>query len=493
MSIVMMRRVGATAFLALAASVSLSSCSPEKLVGNAPLPPDVPDPAQTHTPAGALAAYRGALLLFRTAVGGDATSMIPMSGMLTDELRSGDLGQIGNVSAGMLVDSRFMPEYGGSGQDNTTPFPVRNVYGLLQKARGQARESRGALMAFIPAGSNALQGHLYALEAYSEVYLADLFCSGIPLSTLDYGKDFTYEPGSKTIDVYKTAVTLFDSALTLAADSDRILNFARVGKARALLDMGDYANAATAVASVPDDFQYALLYIQSASSGDISLLNRSFAYSGFNHISLINSDLILTMVDAEGGNGLPFMSSGDPRTAWVDNGVNQYGREFVYPAKYSINGDGPIVVASGIEARLIQAEAKLQTNDGAWLTILNGLRTDGTFDTRQDPNDSTKTDTLWHAGTGGVAGLAPLPDPGTPDGSVTLVFQERGYWLFLTGTRQGDLRRLIRQYGRQPNRVYPTGPYPGAFNTYGNDVTAPIPGDERISNPLFTGCQGRGA
>jgi hypothetical protein len=255
--------------------------------------------------------------------------------------------------------------------------------------------------------------------------------------------------------------------------------------------MGNYADAAAAAADVPDEFQYALLYDPSASPGSQSgTINQSFASRDFD---LFGVGMLVTMVDREGVNGLSFMSSGDPRTAWVDNGVNQYGRELVYPAKYSIDGSGPIVIASGTEARLIQAEAKLQSSDGSWLTILNALRTDGTFDTQLDPDDDTKTDTLWHAGSGGVAGLAPLTDPGTPETRLNLVLQERGYWLFLTGTRQGDLRRLIRQYGRQPNEVYPTGLYPGAYNTYGNDVTAPIPGEERISNPLFTGCQGRGA
>lgn len=491
MPIMTMRRAGVLVIFALSAGAALFACSPEKLVGNAPLPPDVPDPGQTHTPAGALATYRGALLLFRNAVGGDPNSAIPIGGLLSDELRSGDLGQVGNVSNPMLIDSRVMPEFGGSGEDNTTYGEIRAVYGLLQKARGQSRESRGALAAFIPAGSNELQGHLDAIEGYSEVYLADLFCSGVPLSTLDFGKDFTYQPGSKTIDIYKNAVSLFDSALTLAADSDRILNFARVGKARALLDMGNYADAGTTVADVPDDFQYVLLYDQSASPGSQnSTVNQSFAARDFD---LFGIGMLVTMTDVEGSNGLPFMSSGDPRTAWVDNGTNQFGRELVYPVKDPITGDGPIVIASGIEARLIGAEAKLAANDGSWLTTLNALRTDGTFDTQQDPDDDTKTDTLWHAGTGGFAGLAPLADPGTPDTRVNLLFHERGFWLFLTGTRQGDLRRLIRQYGRQPSQVYPTGLYPGAFNTYGNDVTLPIPGEERISNPLFTGCQGRGA
>jgi len=486
---------GAAAVLALAiaAGCALASCSPENLVGNAQLPPDVPDPGQTHTAAGAVEAYRGALLLFRSAVGGDPNSMVPVSGLLADELRAGDLGQQGNISDGMRVDSRFMPEYSGSGDDIVTPNPARVAYELLQKARGQSHESRGALIAYPPAGSADLQGHLDAIEAYSDVYLADLFCSGIPLSTLDFGKDFTYQPGSSTEQVYQKAVALFDSALTLAVDSERVLNLARVGKGRALLALGNYADAATAVASVPDEFQYVLHYDQTASPGpNDGNLNRSFAFADFDRFSGATG-IPLTMVDRDGENGLPFMSSNDPRSAWVDDGTNQFGRPQIHPAKYSIAGDGPLVIASGVEARLIQAEAALKAGSGSWLTTLNTLRTDGTYDTQPDSVDSSKTDTLWHAGTGGVAGLKPLSDPGDANAQVDLLFSERGFWLFLTGSRQGDLRRLIRQYSRQSNHVYPTGTYPGAYNTYGNDVTAPIEGAERISNPLFTGCAGRGA
>ena len=488
---------GAAALLALAIATgcALASCSPENLVGNAPLPPDVPDPAQTHTAAGALEAYRGALLLFRSAVGGDGNSMVPISGLLTDELRAGDLGQQGNISDGMRVDSRFLPEYSGSGDDNNTPSIVRITYELLQKSRGQSHESRGALIAYPPAGSADLQGHLDAIEAYSDVYLADLFCSGIPLSTLDFGKDFTYQAGSSTEQVYQKAVSLFDSAMTLAVDSERVLNLARVGKGRALLALGNYADAAATVASVPDGYQYVLLYDQtpSPSTGQTDFyLNRSFVFADFNpSAGAIGTQI--TMVDREGANGLPFISSNDPRSAWVDDGTNQYGRPKIHPAKYSTLGDGPLVIASGVEARLIQAEAALKVGGASWLTMLNTLRTDGTFDTQQDTIDPLKTDTLWHAGTGGVAGLKPLPDPVGADAQVDLLFSERAYWLFITGTRQGDLRRLIRQYGRQSNHVYPIGTYPGAFNTYGNDITAPITGEERISNPLYTGCAGRGA
>ena len=76
---------------------------------------------------------------------------------------------------------------------------------------------------------------------------------------------------------------------------------------------------------------------------------------------------------------------------------------------------------------------------------------------------------------------------------MDLLFRERAAWLFLTGPRQGDLRRLIRQYGRSAELLYPVGSYPGGVASYGGDVTAPIPAAERESNPHFTGCIDREA
>jgi tetratricopeptide (TPR) repeat protein len=467
-----------------------SACSPEKLLGDKALPPDVPDPKEAATPAGALAAYRGAIMQLRSAFGGNEASFIPVTGLLTDELQSGEVGQIGLVSDPLLVDSRFLPEDPGIGADSTTAFPAAIIYGELQKVRGQARQARGALRAYAPDSSPALPGHLDAIEGYAAVFLADLFCSGVPLSTLDFDGDFTYAAGSSTEEVYERALALFDSALVLASDSAGVMNLARVGKGRALLALGRYAEAGAAVTEVPDDFQYAFEYCAAASPGQTGYtMNRSFVYSDFN---VGAGGMMLSLVDAEGVNGLPYLSSGDPRTPW-DTSTTYRESTILHPAAYPLDGSGSIVLASGVEARLIEAEAQLQAGAASWLATLNALRTDGTFDTQPNAQDTTKTDTLWHAGSGGVAGLEPLQDPGTPEARVDLLFQERAYWLFLTGHRQGDLRRLVREYGRNAEAVYPTGSYPGAFNTYGGDVTAPIPGDERVSNPRFTGCRSRGA
>jgi hypothetical protein len=103
----------------------------------------------------------------------------------------------------------------------------------------------------------------------------------------------------------------------------------------------------------------------------------------------------------------------------------------------------------------------------------------------------------------GSSPLAPLADPGVSlSGSaadsarVALTFQERAAWLFMTGHRQGDLRRQLRQYPqywRGQSALYPSGPYLLRANggaQYGADVTAPIPSAEFL-NPLFHGCRDR--
>jgi hypothetical protein len=343
-------------------------------------------------------------------------------------------------------------------------YPQQVVYAGYHRIRGQAEEARGLLGAYAPNVSPALSGHLYAIEAYADVYLADLFCSGIPLSTVDFAGDYTLAPGSTTAEVYTHAVALFDTSLTLLSDSARLQSFAQIGKGRALLALGRYAEAGAAVAAVPDDYQYQALYERAP--GHPSLFLWSYVDDLSHGLSTS-----LTMADFEGQNGLDFVSSGDPRTAFVVKGQNQFGATQYLPAKYPETGQAPVIVADGIEARLIEAEAALQAGDvQGWLDKLNHLR---------------------------QAAIAPalpdLTDPGIAAGRVDLLFRERAFWLYLSGHREGDLRRLIRDYGRNPSVVYPSGSYPGGVSRYGGDVNLPVPATERTSNPNYTGCVNRNA
>ena len=118
-----------------------------------------------------------------------------------------------------------------------------------------------------------------------------------------------------------------------------------------------------------------------------------------------------------------------------------------------------MIHASGIEARLIEAENELDLgNTGPWLGLLNDVR--------------------------GTVGLAPLADPGTAEGRVALMFRERAFWFYLTAHRLGDLRRMVRQYGLDAESVFPTGAYHKQGLTRGTQVTFVIPQPEE-NNPEF--------
>ena len=130
----------------------------------------------------------------------------------------------------------------------------------------------------------------------------------------------------------------------------------------------------------------------------------------------------------------------------------------------------PTVLANGTEARLIEAEATLRAGDAAtWLSTLNGLRA-----TQISP------------------ALAPLVDPGTANARIDLQFRERAFWLFATGHRLGDLRRLVRQYGRPTETVFPTGAY-RAGRVCGPDVNIAMPNVSETRNPNYKGCLDRNA
>ncbi|HEU4642618.1 MAG TPA: RagB/SusD family nutrient uptake outer membrane protein [Gemmatimonadaceae bacterium] len=406
-----------------------------------PLPAGTQDPSSFHNEAGALARYHDAV----DDAAGRLVDYAVDAGLLTDELRDNTLG--GGAGAVNQLDERLLPEVGAGSNEQSGGS---SDYQVLQGLRGSTADAIGALRTYAPRQPTALVGEMYAYQGYAEVELADMFCSGIPLSTLDYGGDFTYRAGSTTADVYRHAIALFDTALTLAGDSARVANLALVGKGRALLDLGEYADAAQTVSGVPDDFRF-WFSIDWRGRPQDNGLRQPPPLQG------------TTVSDVEGGNGIDFISSGDPRSASHRTGVNTHGVAIFAPDAYT--DVAPFTIASGVEARLIQAEAALQAGDvTTWLATLNHLRE-----------------------TAIVPALADTTDPGTPDARVDLTFRERALWLFLTGHRQGDLRRLVRQYGRRQEQVYPTGFYPGGQGVYGTDVTAPIPPGERV-NPLFTGC-----
>jgi hypothetical protein len=81
--------------------------------------------------------------------------------------------------------------------------------------------------------------------------------------------------------------------------------------------------------------------------------------------------------------------------------------------------------------------------------------------------------------------------PTTKDAAVDLLFREKAFWQFGRGVRMDDLRRLVRQYGRAQDAVFPSGKFVKTGN-YGSQVSFPVPDDEK-TNPNFVGCLDRKA
>ena len=87
--------------------------------------------------------------------------------------------------------------------------------------------------------------------------------------------------------------------------------------------------------------------------------------------------------------------------------------------------------------------------------------------------------------------MATLATPATKDAATSLLFREKAFWTFGRGQRLPDLRRLIRQYGRTEEQVFPSGVF-FKGGTYGTDVNFPVPSSEQV-NPLFSSCLDRKA
>jgi starch-binding outer membrane protein, SusD/RagB family len=136
----------------------------------------------------------------------------------------------------------------------------------------------------------------------------------------------------------------------------------------------------------------------------------------------------------------------------------------------------PTPIVNGIDARLIEAEAKIATNDFAGMTaILNALRA-------APQNLGVLTTPV----------ITPaLAAPATKAAALDQFFREKAFWTYSRGQRLGDLRRLIRQYGRTQDNVFPTGTFFKGGN-YGTDVNFPVHVDEQ-NNPEFKGCADRAA
>ena len=84
-------------------------------------------------------------------------------------------------------------------------------------------------------------------------------------------------------------------------------------------------------------------------------------------------------MDASGtiDNAIPFASAGDPRVPSAKNTFKPFDNQTLpYFVQTIFARDDAIALVDGLDARIVEAEAKLQASDYAeMMTILNALRT----------------------------------------------------------------------------------------------------------------------
>lgn len=375
-------------------------------------------------------AYRGG------GVGSQGDGQVVLSGLLSDELLNAE-----TFAGRIAIDRR------ASLADDGT---LRTAFRQLQQARASANYAISRVPASV--GSWSPLFDVLMLGGFADLLAAENWCSGVPTSNLDLSGAMVWGAQQTTQQLLDAAIAKFDQAINSALFSP---NFAavRIGKARALLDRNDFAAAAAEAAMVPDFNLFA-----GAAASPPELNNGVYLLTNVVHRFSVS--------DAEGTNGLPFRSSGDPRVAFSAAGLGfDFSTPFFAQQRYP-SIDAPIPVATSMEARLIAAEAQLRTGNLAEMTAtLNTVRV--------------------------AAGAPPLTIPTSAAQARDILFQERAYNLWLTSHRLGDLRRLIRQYDLKEYEVFPTGSYHKG-GVYGTDVSLPIPVDAQF-NPTGMACLSNGA
>ena len=402
----------ASTILAIAGAGMLAACNQDKLL-TVPTP-DIVQPKDLTGASVLPNAYAAAVGDFQVAYagsGGNVTGtfgstegLVIMSGLLSDELLNAE-----TFPTRLEVDRRAT---------NPVNATMLAIFQLAQRARASAELVAGSYQQYDAANPN--HAEVLALAGFTYILFAEDYCNGVPASTVN--PDGTFKFGG--------------------ASGATALNLSRIGKGRALLDLDNATGAAAAVAGVPSTYVYNIQHDE----------NTTRQYNGVYTFTVTSKRF--TVADKEGGNGIPFVSTNDPRvpvvrTANGFDGTTPFYRTPKYTSLSQVPARGaPTPLALGTEARLIEAEAAMRAGDATtFLAKLNDARVNAKVF-----SDAPVT----------PAALTALPATSVPSDAVgqqNLLFSERAYDLYLTSHRLGDLRRLIRQYGRGAESVFPTGAY----------------------------------
>ena len=359
------------------------------------------------------------------------------------------------------IDLRVLGEFTG--------LNATEVYNPLQRARFIADTSATLLKAYGigPTQADTLNrriaiARVLSYSGYSHILLGEAVCD----PPIDLSGPLSADP------VFGRAVSRFNEAISFATQAragalsaaqtalaDSMLNWARVGLARAELNRNNKAAAAAAAAQVPATFEFRVFHSANSARENNPFFNAASQAPASTWISLepkwkrLNDPRIPTPATPEITQGLYRPDTvGTAVGAFVPNAPSSFsgwngtvtGVEFTMATSMRL--------ASGLEAQYIVAEAAGPV--AATLAFVNARRAVGL----QPPVNLT-----------GDALMAELRD-------------QRARDFFLDGHRLGDLRRYLRFYQVDE---FTRGAYAGSTSgeQYGTATCFPISQGERNANP----------
>jgi len=319
----------------------------------------------------------------------------------------------------------------------TRTTTAMGFYTPLQQARFQLDDAFDRLDKFadtdVPSRT-LLMAQMRAYGGYADLLLGEGMCE----MTMDNG------PSMTRAEVFAKAEDRFTDAIAraTAVNDQSVLNMARVGRARARLDLKKFPEAAADAILVPSGFVRNAEYTE---GGAATRENRIYNLTIRNDFLSVSVPYRNLTVNAVPGN-VP-----DPRVKVKDagrkanDGVTPLWQQQKFIAQL---GGTPIPIASWNEAQLIYAEA-IGGQQG--LDAINRVRTANGVPTITDP--------------------AP-----TGQAFIDLVLEERRRQLFSEGQRYGDMLRYNLPFVKG---VTLKG------NTYSDLTCVPLPDVETRNNPNF--------
>ncbi len=352
------------------AAMLLAACDIKKDLLQ-PQNPGLIDASAVGTPTAALALRVGALSRYKQLTNADGSEALwEYAGTLADEYKNSDF-----LTDRVDIDQREIDP------NNGIVTGTGGLYGTVTQSRGYIRDAITAMQKYLP-DSTGLRAELWAELGFTEMSLADNFCNGIPLGHTIAGVQ-TFGAPLTGVQVYDSAAAHLDSAIALSTAQDAgtvgIHNTALIMKARILVALGQFSAAAAITGPVPTTFQYTQTFDATGggSNGSWTLINSVARITVADSVDVING--AKTAIP----NSLPFVSANDPRVPTISGALSspKVGAEdqstptflnLLYKNQFD-----PMVIASGVDARLYEAEAKLSAGDITGMMTIPSTRLRG--------------------------------------------------------------------------------------------------------------------